>query len=706
MHTWIKRLLVLALLVSIGLVSAAYLGADNSDDRQDGRARLLSYILKQQLSNNHYQPRPFDTQFASDVFTLYLEQLDPQKRFLLQGDVRQLEGLESSLPNDFKEGRLTLPDVGHRLLLQRIRQIQPPVLDLLATPFDFSREEYFETDADKLEFCTDSAALLERWRLALKLQTLNRYLDLLEEAEQEGPVDDTRRVELEAEARDKVGKSLRGVFKRLLDETLQDHYNYFLGTVTRAFDPHTNYLPPRQKEDFDIHMRGSLEGIGATLREEDGYIKVVSIIPGGAASRQGELAAEDLILEVSQEGEEAVDVTNMRLREAVALIRGPKGTVVRLSVRKPDGRHQTIAIVRDVVQIEETFVKGTLLPPEGNGERFGYLKIPTFYRDFAQQGEGRNSTDDTRRVLQELTREAPLDGLILDLRNNGGGALTDAVSIAGLFISSGPIVQVRNGDGSIKTLSDTDTSIAYSGPLVVLVNRFSASASEILAGALQDYRRALIVGSDHTHGKGTVQAVVDLDRHLPFRNMQKYLPLGALMVTIQKFYRVSGESTQYRGVVPDIILPDRQQHLETGERYLEHSLPWDTVAKTPFTPWQEPVAELNALRALSLERQQQSSDFKEIREQAELLKTRSEQTRVPLELTAARLEREKTSSLRTIGFHGADKDEDEGESDPEAWRSELEDDAIFAEARALLDDLLHIRATAGKGAYQRTANGT
>jgi len=705
MQTWIKRLLVLAFLVTTGLGGAAYLAADSSDTLQDGRARLLSYILKQQLSNNHYQPRPFDAALADDVFTLYLEQLDPQKRFLLQDDVRQLERLKVSLASDFKEGRLTLAEAGHRLLLQRIRQVQPLVLDLLATPFDYSRNEFFETDADKLDFCTDSPALLERWRLALKLQALNRYLDLVEEAEQQAPLDDAKRAEFEAEARTKVEKSLVGVFKRLLDETVQDHYNYFLGTVARAFDPHTNYLPPRQKEDFDIHMRGSLEGIGASLREEDGYIKVVSIIPGGAASRQGDLAAEDLILEVAQEGEEPVDVTNMRLREAVSLIRGPKGTKVRLAVRKPDGQHLTISIVRDVVQIEETFVKGTLLPPGAHGEHYGYIKIPTFYRDFSQHGEGRNSTDDMRKELQDLSREAPLDGLILDLRNNGGGALTDAVSIAGLFIASGPVVQVRNGDGTIKTLSDTDKEIAYSGPMVVLVNRFSASASEILAGALQDYRRALIVGSDHTHGKGTVQAVVDLDRHLPFRNMQKYLPLGALMVTIQKFYRISGESTQYRGVVPDIILPDRQQHLETGERFLEHSLPWDTVAKTSYAPWPTPLPNLDALRALSRERQQHSADFAEIRGQAALLKERSEQTLEPLELSAARLEREKTSSLRSGVFHDDEPEDAPAQEDPDAWKAQLDKDAVFGEARDLLDDLIRIGKTSGSGAYPHTANG-
>ncbi|PLX99205.1 MAG: tail-specific protease [Desulfuromonas sp.] len=704
MRIWMKRLLVLFLLIGTGLFCAAYLAASDPEDLDNGRAKLLSYIVRQQLTNNHYQPRELDQQFAADIFALYLEQLDPQKRFLLKDDVTRLEQFTATLNRDFKKGRLQLPEEGRRLLHLRIRQVQPLVLDLLAAPFSFDQEEFFETDPEKLAFCSNSAELRERWRKALKSQTLARYIDKLEELEQDGETPTPeRRKELEGEAREKVSKTVTGFFERLLEDSDKDHYNEFLATFSRTFDPHTNYLPPRQKEDFDIHMRGSLEGIGATLREEDGYIKVVSIIPGGAASRQGELAAEDLILEVAQDDEEPVDITNMRLREAVGLIRGPKGSTVRLSVRKPDGRRVLISIVRDVVQIEETFVKGTLLEPESSEKRYGYIKIPTFYRDFSKYGEGRNSTDDMREELERLSAEAPLDGLILDLRNNGGGALTDAVSIAGLFISKGPIVQVRNGDGTIKTLSDTDNDIAYDGPMVVLVNRFSASASEILAGALQDYRRALIIGSDHTHGKGTVQAIVDLDRHLPFRNMQKYLPLGALMVTIQKFYRVSGDSTQYRGVVPDIILPDRQQHLETGERYLDHSLPWDTVRKTNYTPWRNALPDFAHLQELSTQRQQQSELFTEIRAQAELLEQRSKQTRIPLELTAALAEREKIDSLRETSIHGT-MNVDDGEEEQDLT-TQLKDDAIFLEGRALLDDIIRLNGQGGVARTPRSANG-
>mgnify|MGYP001285313656 CR=1 FL=1 len=708
MRIWFKRSLVLLLLIAVGLSSAAYLGANDSEQIDTGRAKLLSYILRQQLSNNHYQPRQLNGELAHDIFALYLEQIDPQKRFLLQEDVERLELLSTTLSKDFQDGHLKLPETARTLLHKRIRQVQPQVLDLLAAPFDFTRDESFESDPEKLVFCQTSAELRERWRQALKLQTLNRYLDKLEEAEQQGKVDTKQQATFESEAREKVSRTISGFFERLLDETDQDHYNHFLATFARAFDPHTNYLPPREKEDFDIHMRGSLEGIGASLREEDGYIKVVSIIPGGAASRQGDLTAEDLILEVAQGDEEPVDITNMRLRDAVSLIRGPKGSTVRLSVRKPDGRHTLISIVRDVVQIEETFVKGTLLAPPASDKRYGYIKIPTFYRDFSQYGEGRNSTADMRAELAALTHEAPLDGLILDLRNNGGGALTDAVSIAGLFIAKGPVVQVRNGDGSIKTLSDNDGEVAYGGPMVVLVNRFSASASEILAGALQDYNRALIIGSDHTHGKGTVQAVVDLDRHLPFRNMQKYLPLGALMVTIQKFYRISGESTQYRGVVPDIILPDRQQHLETGERYLDHSLPWDTVAQTRFTPWQNALPDRTKLRKLSLMRQQDNPLFAEIREQATLLKERSNKTLAPLQITAARQERDKLSSLRDLSVHedGTPPDEaDNASSKDEAWLKQLAEDAVFLEARALLDDIIRIRNPQHEQSYPQTANG-
>ncbi|MFN2353134.1 MAG: S41 family peptidase, partial [Desulfopila sp.] len=446
------------------------------------RNELIGYMLYKQLPSIHFSDKNMNDSLAKASFDLYLKQLDYQKRFLLQQDVAELSRYATAIDNNLKSGSTVLPEVGFAILAQRITEAKKIVTEILADGFDTSRKELYETDPDKLEYAGNSEDLRQRWRKILKAQVIGRYLDLVEEQKEARQKEHNARQDngndeaaLWSQAGEKVAARNRTFFTRLSRQTLQDHYDRFFNAVTRAFDPHTNYLPPAKKEDFDIHMRGSLEGIGALLREEDGYIKVVRIIPGSAAERQGSLLAEDIILAVAQADEEPVEVTDMRLREAVRLIRGPKETEVRLTVKKPDGTTEIVGIVRDVVQIEETFVKSTVLADMG-GDRIGYVKIPSFYRDFEMSrnnGEARNSTDDTRRALRRLADE-DIDGLILDLRNDGGGSLLDAVDITGLFLKSGPVVQVKNSFGKRKVLRDTDDEIVYDGPLVVLVNLFSA----------------------------------------------------------------------------------------------------------------------------------------------------------------------------------------------------------------------------------------
>jgi carboxyl-terminal processing protease len=389
-------------------------------------------------------------------------------------------------------------------------------------------------------------------------------------------------------------------------------------------------MAPTSKEDFDIQMSGSLEGIGALLREDEGLIKVIRIIPGSAAAKQGQLQAEDTILAVAEKNGAPVDISEMRIREAVGYIRGPKGTEVRLTVQKPDGAKRTIAIIRDVVQIEETYVKSTVIK---NGQTpFGYLRIPSFYRDFAAQSNGkesRNVSDDTLAELVKL-KQQKIKGLILDLRNNGGGALTDAVQISGLFLPGGPVVQVKDSQGSIRVLDDDDPDVAYNGPLIVLVNQFSASASEILAAALQDYGRAFIIGGEHTHGKGTVQAMMDMNKNLPLLQLQKYDDLGALKLTIQKFYRINGGSTQYKGVEPDLVVPSMFDYLETGEKYMDYSLPWDQVTSVGFSPWRGDRFSVEQLRQSGRQWAEHNPTFQKIRQETGKAKIRAKQTNVAL----------------------------------------------------------------------------
>lgn len=613
-----------------------------------------------------------------------------------------------SVPDLLQANRMEKPvdlDPGRQLVIPAPWQV-PELLQVGI--FDMRSSDKVESEPKKMEFAKDISEMKEKWRQILKMQIISQYLDMRKDravARRDGkPGKDDIAIKndigLWKMALAKVKKRNKSFFHRLRQETLQDHYDRFFNAVTRAFGPHTNYVAPASKEQFDINMRGSLEGIGAMLREEDGVIRVTSIVPGSASARTGKLKAQDIILEVAQEGEEPVDVTDMRLRDAVRLIRGPKGSTVTLTVKTSDGSTVTVPIVRDVVQLEETFVKSAVLDG-GNGMKIGYIYIPSFYRDFDATRNGnktsRNSTDDTRKAIEEL-KEKYVDGIILDLRDDGGGALVDAVDITGLFIGSGPVVTVRNNYGEQRTLADTRDTLYYDGPLVVLVNKFSASASEIVAAALQDYGRAVIIGGEHTHGKGSVQTIVDLNDSKPFLSMQNFGDLGALKVTIQKFYRVNGCSTQWKGVEPDIELPSLFAHVKSEERYLDYSLPWDSINAVPYEPWSRTLP-LKELKRRSAERVAVNEKFNLISEEAAKAKKRAEDTIVDVELSNMlnkRLEAEVSEDRvgDLFKMHGTmDEDDlnDGVEPTPEEqhqkWLKEIKEDPYVLEGEAVLQDI-------------------
>src|SRR5210317_821482 len=695
-----------AILVSVTLLLAglfflpAPMNAKTPDDLDENRARLLTYVLRRQVEN-HFSGKSLDDNLSRAAFQLYVKQLDYQKRLLLTAEVDQLEVFADKIDDEVQSGRIVLAPQAFQLLGNSVERAEKLVEKALAAPFDFTVAEIYETDPEKLEFCVTEAELAERWRTDLKYRTLTRYLNLLEDAEVKDPLKVSAELqqEKELEAREKVRKQYHQYFERLKKETLKEHYARYLNAFASAFDPHTTYMAPQSKEDFDIGMRGSLEGIGATLREEDGYIKIVKIIPGSAADRQGQLLADDVILAVVQGKDEPVDVTDMRLRDAVALIRGKKGTEVRLTLRRQGLKPFVVPIVRDVVVIEESFVKSAVVADPESGNQYGYVKIPSFYRDFETTrngGKGRNSTDDVKAALNAFDKKK-ISGLILDLRNNGGGALTDAVGVAGLFLGEGPVVQVRNGGGDAKVLYSYNKEIAYHGPMVVLTNSFSASASEIVAGALQDYGRAVIVGSNHTHGKGTVQVIVDLDKSLTLRNMRQYMPLGALKMTTQKFYRVTGDSTQFRGVVPDIILPDRSRYNEYGERYLDNSLPWDRIDEVEHKEW--PPMDRASLDANSQGRVAENEDFIEIVRISEAMGERIRDTHQSLLLADVVKERDDFQGL-DVTPHGnkgqlvddddkkdAEEDDDKDRDPTEKLIESVLEDVYAKEAMAILLDL-------------------
>ena len=718
--------LVACLFLSFSICTAA-INSNQEIDRK--RNRLIGYILSKQLPPLHFSEKEVDDELSKAVFHLYIKQLDFQKRFLLKEDVKQLQAFEPYIDNNLAGGHISLPDTGYDILNEKINIVEDIVEKLLVDEtvkvgeagsskvvvgsFYVSKKDTYETDPDKMDFVENIDGLLDRWRKILKMQLISQYFDLKEEQskelEKKTDSENTKKIanddiKVWKESLVKIRKRNNSFFQRIHQETLQDHYDRYFNCITRAFGPHTNYIPPASKEQFDINMRGSLEGIGALLREDDGLIKVVRIIPGSASAIQGRLKAEDVIYEVAQEGEEPVDITDMRLRDAVRLIRGPKGEAVTLSVKKSDGSKESIRIVRDVVQIEETFVKSTVIQSEA-GRKTGYIFIPSFYRDFEGSrngGNGRNSTDDTRTEIKKLKAEG-VDGIILDLRDDGGGALVDAVDITGLFIESGPVVQVKNSFGDTRILSDTNTDVEFDGPLVVLVNQFSASASEIVAAALQDYKRAVIVGSKHTHGKGTVQTIIDLNENVPLLQLKKYDNLGALKVMIQKFYRVTGGSTQYKGVEPDIVLPNLSEHIKSGERYLDYSLPWDSIEPVEYTSANGHLGNLSLIKERSLKRAAADEGLLIIKDEAEKALARSEDTILTIQFDDMLKKRLEVEQVREkVGVHYRrfqDIEEEESESEnvdidvkdgKKKWLDEVNNDPYIREAVNIIADIIEL----------------
>ena len=440
------------------------------------------------------------------------------------------------------------------------------------------------TDYEKLDYASSKSELKNRWRQQFKFSTLSSFHDLKEEQAEKikngEEVDKKSDVELEIEAREITKESIENYFDAMSNLERKDWFNLYINSVVSQFDPHTNYFAPQDKDRFDISMSGKLEGIGARLQKQRDNVKIVEVISGGPAWTNGELEVGDLIQKVKQEDEkEPVDIRGMRLDDAVDLIKGPKGTKVTLTVKKVDGSSQTINITRDVVEIEETYVKSSTVIK--NGKSYGVINLPKFYFDMKDYDE-RNAASDIKKELIRLN-EIGAEGLVLDLRNNGGGSLSTVVDIAGFFIENGPVVQVRDAKNNTEVLKDTDADVIWDKPLVILVNELSASASEILAAAMQDYSRAVVIGSKQTYGKGTVQNVVDLNRWM--RNNSTFGDMGALKITTQKFYRINGGSTQLKGVESDVAVPDRYSYIDIGERDYENPMPWDKIAPADYKTW-------------------------------------------------------------------------------------------------------------------------
>lgn len=619
------------------------------------REMILGNILEKFLTNYHYERKQVDNSVSEKAFKLYLERLDFGKQFLLKSDVDELSNYKFKMDDQFKSGNLTIVSVSNKILKKRQAYVKDFVLKYLDKNITYNGKEKYQTDPDKRDYVKNLDELKKRWERALTYETLIQYLELKDEQEEMlNPKKDKKRdkkkkketakakkekeelkklsdKQLRAKAREKVKKRYKKVFKRLAEEKRDDRLDKFYNSVTRVYDPHTHYLMPEEKEDFDIDMKGKLQGIGALLREEGSYIKVERIIPGSASWKGKELEAGDIILAVGQGSADPVDIVDMSIRDAVKLIRGEKDTEVRLTVKKQSGDKKVISIIRDVVVLEEAYVKGAKLKLNEKDFKVGYINVPKFYRDF-DDDEGRNCSTDVKNELLKFKKDPKVKGIILDLRGNGGGALKDAALMSGLFIEEGPIVQVKNHEGSKEKYSDDDDEIYNSQPLIVLVDRFSASASEIVAAAMQDYERAVIVGSSKkTHGKGTVQAIIDRLGARAGIPINKIGELGAIKITIQMFFRVNGGSTQFKGVVPDIILPDQFEYFESGEESLDYAIPYQKVKAVKYKKWDKDL-NLDKLKSASEKRVAKNKLFKKIQESVEFYTKRKEDTERTLNL--------------------------------------------------------------------------
>ena len=602
----------------------------SKSDTPEGKNEILIKALMQGLNSAHYKPEKVDDDFSRKAFKLYLDRLDFNKKFLIESDVAMLRQYETQLDDQLRAGSFEFFDIASDLIEKRTKESEAYYKEILAKPFDYSKDETIELDGKKLQFAKDKNELKEAWRKQLKYQTLVRLADMQKQQEKATASADSKEAkktfeQMEAEAREKVMTAYNELYKRLGQITSDDRRATYINAVANVYDPHTGYFPPKAKKDFDIEFTGRLEGIGASLQEKDGQIKVLEIVPGSPSYMQGDLKPGDAIQKVAQGSGDAVLVEGMRLDDAIQLIRGKKGTEVRLTVRKPDGSTRIVPIVRDVIVFEETYAQSAMIDDK---QKIGYIKLPGFYADFERNG-GRNSGADVKAEIEKL-KGAGMQGLILDLRNNGGGSLADAVEMAGLFIEQGPIVQVRTASGKTVVLDDRDPEVQYGGPLVIMVNANSASASEILAAAMQDYKRAVIVGTP-TFGKGTVQQFFELDEALPSQ-FDPYKPFGALKLTIQKFYRINGGTTQLRGVTPDVILPDAYSFLEFGEKEQDFPLAFDEIAPARYKPWTKSKLNLPAIQANSKSRIASHESFKVIKQSGERLKKQTDITTRSLSL--------------------------------------------------------------------------
>lgn len=603
-------------------------GAWCADELNPDKEKLVLGTLLAVMDQVHFNPPSLDDDFSKKAFAQYLEDIDGTKWFFTQAEVDQLKKYETEIDDQAEAGTLEFFDLSIQLLDNAVARSERIYNEYIDYNFDFDKAEILELDGQKKPFPKDEAEQKEYWRKYLKYQIVSKIDEKLEEQEKADKDDKKSMEELVKKSQEEIKELYDDIFERINDMRRSDRFEAYLNAFANLYDPHSVYFSPKGKQDFDIRMGGKLEGIGARLGEAGDYTKIASIVPGGPAWQGKELEVDDVIRMVTQKGEEGVDIRGMRIDDVVSMVRGKKGTVVILTVKKKDGSLKDIEIERDEIILEVAHARSVIMDVEDKVEKIGFIRLPAFYSSF-DGGEGNSCAIDVAKEIVKLKQEN-VNGIILDLRYNGGGSLPDVIDMSGLFIKEGPIVQVKSRRRPAQVYEDEDDGVLYDGPLIVMVNSHSASASEILAAALQDYERAVIVGSQSTFGKGTVQGFFDLDRALPGNIDLK--PLGQVKLTFQKFYRVNGGSNQLKGVIPDVILPDQFKYIKTGEKEETNPLKWTEIDPVAHAQSVYKMPNLEQIKANSQARVAASDIFKLIDEDAMRLKENQENSAYPIDL--------------------------------------------------------------------------
>ena len=641
---------------------------------------IVGKVAAKLLTRYHYNLPVIDDSISSELLNLYLEDLDGNRIYFLAQDIAYFEEYRYDMDDVIISGRLEPPFIIFNTFKQRVMQRIEYVNRRLQKEFNFTVEDYYELDRSDAAWAKSTEELDKLWRKKVKHEALNLKLS---GKDGEGIASTLR-------------KRYSNILKRIEQFKSEDVFQYFMNAFSRSIDPHTGYLSPITSENFDMELSLSLEGIGAQLTTEDDYTKVVRILPGGPADSSKQIWSNDKIVGVAQEGGEMIDVIGMRLDDVVQMIRGKKGTVVRLEIipaeHTPGSPTRIVKLVRDKITLTEREARSKTieLTHEGRNYKVGIITIPTFYSDLKAQQSGekyyKSTTRDVRRLLKKL-KEDQIDGLVIDLRHNGGGSLQEAIELTGLFIKKGPIVQVRNSAGAVKVEYDPDPSLVYGGPLTVLVDRFSASASEIFAAAIQDYDRGIILGGQ-SYGKGTVQSLVRLNKYINFDDHK----FGQLKVTVAKFYRITGGTTQNLGVIPDISYPSIFNEMDLGENTQMHALPWDQITSADFNSEDIVSRHLSTLRMKSKKRIVKNPEFRYLFEDIERYKQRQEQRYISLQEEGRKVEREKLEAQRLARVNARRKTKGlkplkQGDEIPS---EEKTPDAVLDESTRVLADLISL----------------